>query len=172
MIEAPLCSDEAQRSAELEALDLVLSPPEQNFDRITRLAKRHFGVNVALMSMVYKDLQWFKSACGLEDKSTPRNVSFCGHVVAKREPVVVLDPCSDPRFFDNPLVVGRPKIRFYAGAPVFSPRGVILGTLCLLHDQQRPFSEHDLKDLTDFAALIETEIEARLLRAEPLAQAN
>ena len=164
MIEAPLCANETERTAELEALDLVVSPPEQNFDRITRLARRHFGVNVALMSMVYKDMQWFKSACGLEDKSTPRSVSFCGHVVEKGEPIVVLDPAHDPRFHDNPLVVGRPKIRFYAGAPVYSPRGIILGTLCLLHDAAREFDERDLADLKDFAALIETEIQARVLR--------
>lgn len=164
MIEAPLCSNENQRTAELEALDLVVSPPEQNFDRITRLAKRHFKVNVALMSMVYKDMQWFKSACGLEDKSTPRSVSFCGHVVASGEPLVVLDPAKDPRFHDNPLVVGRPKIRFYAGAPVYSPQGIILGTLCLLHDDRLDFNDEDLTDLKDFAALIEVEIAARVLR--------
>ena len=164
MIEAPYCENETERSAELEALDLVVSPPEQNFDRITRLARRHFGVNVALMSMVYKDMQWFKSACGLEENSTPRSVSFCGHVVERGEPLVVLDPARDPRFHDNPLVVGRPKIRFYAGAPVYSPKGIILGTLCLLHDAARDFSDQDLSDLKDFASLIETEIEARTLR--------
>jgi GAF domain-containing protein len=171
MIEPGFCNNESQRTAELEALDLVVSPPERNFDRITRLAKSHFKVNISLMSMVYKDMQWFKSACGIDDKSTPRNVSFCGHVVEKGEPLVVLDPASDPRFFDNPLVVGRPKIRFYAGAPVFSPKGIILGTLCLLDNKAREFTVEDLQDLKDFASLLETEIEARSLREKTLATA-
>lgn len=166
MIEPALCENETDRSSELETLDLVLSPPEKRFDRITRLARRHFNVNVALMSMVYKDMQWFKSACGLDAQSTPRNISFCGHVVERGEPLVVLDPRNDPRFFDNPLVVGRPKIRFYAGAPVYSPKGIILGTLCLLHDAERHFDDADLADLKDFAALLETEIEARILRGQ------
>jgi GAF domain-containing protein len=161
MIEPELCENETERTEELETLGLVLSEPEENFDRITRLAKRHFQVPMALMSMIYKDIQWFKSACGLESKSTPRSVSFCGHVVKNREALVVEDPCRDPRFFDNPLVVGRPKIRFYAGAPVYSENGIILGSLCLLDTSPRTFSTEDLNDLFDFAALLENEIAAR-----------
>ena len=162
MLEAPLCSNEAERTVELDHLGLVMSPPEECFDRITRLAKRHFNVPIALMSMLYKDVQWFKSACGLEEtKSTPRSVSFCGHVVANNKPLVVEDPCHDPRFADNPLVTGRPKIRFYAGAPVHSPSGIVLGSLCLLDMAPRHFSEDDLIDLKEFAYLMEQQVMLR-----------
>ena len=101
------------------ALASSIRPREQRFDRLTRLAAAIMGVPVALISFVDRDRQWFKSVHGLEIAETHREVSFCAHAVALREMLVVPDALQDARFADNPLVTGEPRIRFYAGFPLF-----------------------------------------------------
>lgn len=166
MLEAPIPDNDAERSAEIERLGLMYSPAEDRFDRITRLAKTHFGVPVVLISIVYEDVQWFKSAQGLSACETSRDVSFCGHAIVSDGPFIVENPLDDDRFRDNPLVLGEPKVRFYAGMPLRSPAGIVLGTLCLIDHKPRPFYEEQIDELRDFAALVEAEFYYRLLSAE------
>lgn len=139
-------------------MGMIYSPSEARFDRITRLVCRHFDISTALVSIVYKEIQWFKSVQGLNACSTDREVSFCGHAILNDEPLVVENALLDPRFMDNPLVMDGPKIRFYAGHPVKDAFGVAIGTLCLIDNSPRTFSQEDRQDLRDFAALIEVEI--------------
>jgi len=124
-----LPSDESERLAALRALNLLDTPAEPRFDRLARIAQRHFGVDIALVSLIDTERQWFKSRQGLDVCETHRDVSFCGHAILKEEVLCIPDALEDPRFADNPLVTGAPHIRFYAGAPVHAPNGQRIGTL-------------------------------------------
>ncbi|HEX4856083.1 MAG TPA: GAF domain-containing protein [Limnobacter sp.] len=150
--------NEDERTRTIHNLGLIYSPSEARFDRITRLVCRHFDVSTALVSIIYKEFQWFKSNQGLNACSTDREISFCGHAILSDEALVVENALLDPRFMDNPLVTEGPKIRFYAGQPIHDPFGVALGTLCLIDGSPRQFTEEDRRDLKDFARLIEAEI--------------
>lgn len=150
--------NEIDRTKALQKLGIMYTPAEERFDRITRLAARHFKVPTVLLSLVYKDVQWFKSVHGLNACSTQRDVSFCGHAIARLKPFVIENALLDERFADNPLVVNEPRVRAYAGQPVRDASGVVLGTLCLIDSVPRSFSTDDLQDLRDFASLIEVEI--------------
>src|SRR4051812_251084 len=106
---------EELRLASLHAIGILDTPPEERIDRITRLAQRVFNVPIALVSLVDRNRQWFKSRCGLFQTETPRAMAFCDHAIRQEAALVVPDACIDPRFSDNPLVTGEPGIRFYAG---------------------------------------------------------
>lgn len=156
--------DEAERLQALQSLHLLDTDREERFDRFTRLARRLFNVPIALVSLVDADRQWFKSAQGLDEVSeTPRDISFCGHAILRPEPMVVPDALQDQRFVDNPLVVGPPHIRFYAGRPLRGPSGHPVGTLCLLDTVPRQLSEEDLALLGDLADMVEHELAILLL---------
>lgn len=150
--------DEHARKRALDRTGLLDSSPEERFDRLTRLASRALGVPIALVSLVDTDRQWFKSRVGLSASETGRDVSFCGHAILKREPLIIEDTLADPRFADNPLVVESPFIRSYAGMPVCDSEGHCLGTLCVIDDQPRSFSERDKETLADLASCVEHEI--------------
>jgi len=158
-------SDEIERLELLESLNLVYSPAEERFDRITRLAQRLFNVPIALVSLVAKDKQWFKSASGLTAAETPREVSFCGHAILQEEPLIVFDAHKDPDFADNPLVTGEPYVRFYAGQPLRLQDRAI-GTLCLIDHRPREFSTADIDSLQSLAAMVEEECRKPVL-SEP-----
>lgn len=149
--------DEAERLDALESLSLLDTPPEDRFDRITRLATRLFDVPIALVSLVDVNRQWFKSRQGLDAPETPRDVSFCGHAILGPEMLVVPDATLDPRFADNPLVVGAPHIRFYAGFPIRTPNGQPVGTLCLLDRRPRTFGAAERASLEDLGRTVERE---------------
>lgn len=106
--------DEETRLKRLRSLGILDTAPEERFDRLTRLAKRMFGVPIALVSLVDENRQWFKSCVGLEASETPRDVSFCGHAILCNEIFIIADATLDERFADNPLVLNEPKIRFYS----------------------------------------------------------
>lgn len=150
--------NEIERTKALQKLGIMYTPAEERFDRITRLAARHFKVPTVLLSLVYQDVQWFKSVHGLNSCATQRDVSFCGHAIAGLGPFVIENALLDERFADNPLVINEPRVRAYAGQPVRDPNGVVLGTFCLIDSIPRSFSADDLQDLRDFACLIESEI--------------
>ena len=152
--------DESKRLDTLRALNILDTSPEERFDRLTRLAKRLFGVPMALISLVDADRQWFKSCVGLEASETPRDVSFCGHAILGNEILMVPDALLDERFHDNPLVVGDPKIRFYAGCPLTVPNGSKLGTLCLIDVEPRTMDADDHALLRDLTRMAEQEIAA------------
>ena len=150
--------NEACRLAALHELHILDTPPEERFDRITRLARRLFDVPIALVSLVDADRQWFKSREGLEATETPRAVSFCSHAILQDHILVIPDAKLDPRFCDNPLVVGEPRVRFYAGCPLKSPDGYPLGTLCIIDRKSRELSAEDLDALKDLAGAVEQQL--------------
>lgn len=151
-------ANEALRIDTLRALHLLDTDPEERFDRITRLARRLFDVPVALVSLVDKQRQWFKSHQGLETRETPRDVSFCGHAILDDDVFVIEDAFKDPRFSENPLVIGAPGIRFYAGYPLTVPNGSNLGTLCIIDYEPRIFAEEDMALLRDLGHMAEQEV--------------
>ena len=134
------------------------TPAEERFDRITRTARRLFGVSIALITLVDSDRQWFKSKQGLSVSQTPRSISFCGHAILSDELFIIPDATADSRFADNPLVVGEPSIRFYAGAPLHGAGGHRVGTLCIIERTARTFDAEDCKALRDLADWAEGEL--------------
>jgi GAF domain-containing protein len=144
MIKAPLPHNEAKRLSALRELLILDTPPEERFDRISAFAAKEFDVPIALVSLVDQDRQWFKSSFGMEDmQESPRDTSFCGHAVAMAKTLVVPDALADLRFVDNPMVVGHPYIRFYAGALLRLPYGQVVGTLCIMDRRPREFDKLD-----------------------------
>lgn len=156
-------SDEQHRLSTLRAYNILDTLPEERFDRLTRLARRLFNVPIAVVSLVDMNRQWFKSCQGLAVQETPRDVSFCGHAILEDGIMEVPDAQHDARFHDNPLVLGEPGIRFYAGCPLVVPDGVKLGTLCLLDTVPHRLNEEDRMLLRDLAAMAEQEITAMQL---------
>jgi sigma-B regulation protein RsbU (phosphoserine phosphatase) len=158
MIAAPIPKDDAGRLAELHALGLLDTPPEERFDRIIRLISLALKVPIAFISLVDADRQWFKAGCGLGTPETPRSISFCGHAILSDEATVVPDAAEDERFFDNPLVTGEPHIRFYAGHPLRGPGGHKVGTLCIADRRPRTLQGDDLEMLGEVARVVEREL--------------
>ena len=158
MLEPPVPANERQRLKTLRDLKLLDTPPEERFDRVTRLARQVFGTQIALVSLVDADRQWFKSRQGLDADETPRNVSFCGHAILDDRIMVVNDASADERFCDNPLVCGDPNIRFYAGYPLAAPDGSRVGTLCVIDEQPREITEEQLRLLRELGRMVEEEL--------------
>mmetsp|Transcript_10852 Transcript_10852/g.23450 ORF Transcript_10852/g.23450 Transcript_10852/m.23450 type:complete len:751 (+) Transcript_10852:136-2388(+) len=165
---APIPKCEAKRLEALQNTHLLDSDPEERFDRITRLAKTMFHVPIALVSMVDKQRQWFKSTCGLDTKETPRDHAFCAHAILQNDLLVVPDALQDDRFADNPLVSGGPKIRFYAACPIRVPSDgderMAIGTMCIIDSKPRDLREEERRALVDFGAMVEKEIADELQR--------
>jgi len=158
-MKAPAVPDnEVQRLQALRERALLDTPAEERFDRLTRLAKHMFGAQIALVSLVDADRQWFKSRQGLDACETGRDISFCGHAILGSDIFEITDARLDPRFADNPLVTGAPHIRFYAGAPLSSADGHRIGTLCVISDQPRQLSARERIVLRDLADCVEAEI--------------
>lgn len=167
MIEAPTPANEPQRLAALRALGLLDGKPERAFDDITELARRLLDVPIALVSLVDVDRQWFLSAAGLDAQETPRPISFCGHAIMQSDILIVPDATLDPRFHDNPLVVGDPFLRFYAGQPLRLADGMQIGTLCVLSPAPREdFDEMAQRTLARLGRLTLDAIALHAMRAE------
>ncbi len=150
---------EADRLRALHATGLLDTPPSPEFDAITRAAADLLGSPIALVSLVDRDRQWFKSHHGLDVTQTPRSVSFCSRAIAASdEPMVVPDATADVRFADNPLVTGELGLRAYAGAPLHGPAGALLGTLCTLDREPREFTQADVSALKALARWAELEV--------------
>ncbi|MBU2952895.1 EAL domain-containing protein [Marinobacter sp. F3R08] len=152
-------SIEKRRLAALERLGILDTPPEERFERLTRIARHHYRVKTALFSILDQNRQWFKSRQGLEVTETPRSIAFCDSTIQQDQILLVEDATKDPRFRKSPLVTGEPHIRFYAGMPVREPGGFKIGTLCIIDDAPRQFSELDLDVLRSLASIIEDELE-------------
>lgn len=158
MSAAPLPANEAQRLEALQRCGLLDGPPEERFDRLTRLDRPLFNVPIALVSLVDANRQWFKSCIGLDVAETPRALAFCAHAIFQEDVLVIRDAADDPRFADNPLVTGEPYIRFYAGRPLKDVDGYPLGTLCLIDQRPRDLDADDLAALDDLAQMAESEL--------------
>jgi len=152
--------DERTRLETLRSLKLLDTSPSERFDRLTRIARRMFGVPISLVSLVDDNRQWFKSRQGLDATETPRDISFCGHAILDDDIFIVPDATKDNRFVDNPLVTDNPNIRFYAGVPLRVSNGSKIGTLCIIDEKPREFSEEDLELLRDLAEMVQQEIAA------------
>lgn len=162
MMSAPIPSHELNRVMELQDYYILDTPPEVAFDHITSLTARHLDVPISLVTFVDADRQWFKSCFGTNIHQMDRKLSFCAHALLSDDVLLVPDASADPRFCDNPLVVGASHIRSYAGAPLITPKGQKLGTLCVMDTQPRRFSVQQKAMLIDLSVIVMDELELRL----------
>jgi signal transduction histidine kinase len=154
--------NEIARLKALHALEILDTPPEEAFDRITRLARNIFGMPMATISLVDEDRQWFKSRIGISAEETPRSISFCTRTILSDEVMVVPDAQADARFAGSPLVCDDPGIRFYAGAPLRTREGHNLGSLCIMDTVPRPdLHTHQRGILADLADVVVEECLSR-----------
>ncbi len=161
-MQAPAPPHENERLHALYRYNILDTPVDDAFERITRLAVKPFDAPIVLITFIDHERQWFKSCYGLNIRSTSRQVSFCAHAILSDNVMVVPDVQKDERFADNPLVTGYPGIRFYAGAPLKTPQGYNLGTLCIIDTTPRaPLSIEEEETLADLAALVVDELELR-----------
>jgi PAS domain S-box-containing protein len=152
---------EADRLAALARYQILDTPQEPAFDRIVRLAALLLDVPITLISLVDADRQWFKARYGLDVPETPRAIAFCDHAIRGSDILVVPDAELDPRFCDNPLVTGEMHVRFYAGAPLVTPDGFALGTICAIDRSPRDLNQRDAAILAALAEQIIHELEVR-----------
>ena len=153
--------NEAARLEALHRYRILDTEPERSFDDLTLLASHICGTPMALISLVDADRQWFKSRIGIPITETARAVSFCAHAINHRDLFIVPDARHDERFRDNPFVTGDTQIRFYAGAPLVTPDGHALGTLCVLDRVARTLSREQLEALTALTRQAEAQLELR-----------
>ncbi len=170
-MKAPEPSNEAERLVALRGLGILDTPPEPAFDELANLAADVCQAPVALVSLVDGERQWFKSAVGypLEQRETPREVAFCAHAILHADLLVVPDACADVRFADNTLVTSPPGIRFYAGAPLITPEGHALGTLCVIDHRPRQLTDAQARALRTLSRQVTTQL---LLRKQVADQAR
>lgn len=163
-MKAALPANEAERLQALRSYHVLDTLEEQAFDDLTRLAAELCGTPIALISLVDDERQWFKSRVGLQATQTPREHAFCAHAILRPEEVLLVpDATSDPRFADNPLVTDAPGIRFYAGAPLVTPGGHALGTLCVIDKTPRALPSAKVETLAGLARLVVAQLELHRL---------
>jgi hypothetical protein len=157
----PIPADEARRIDLLRACKIMYTPSEQAFDDVARLAADLCGTSIALITLVDSDYQWFKARVGVEQTGTPRDLSFCGHCITASRALVVEDTHNDPRFADNPLVTGDPRIRFYVGVPLEVEPGSAVGALSVADLAPRTINDRQLEGLHRLARQIARELRLR-----------
>jgi Protein kinase domain/GAF domain len=160
VLQAPIPADEERRLALLAACHIMYTPAEQAFDDVAQLAADLCDAEIALITLVDSDYQWFKARVGVEQTGTPRDLSFCGHCIVGRQPFVVEDTHLDTRFADNPLVTGDPYLRFYTGVPLVVD-GLAVGALSVADRRPRSLTERQLDALQRLAAQIARELRLR-----------
>lgn len=153
--------NEVHRLKVLWQYDVLDTVPEEVFDDLTDLAAHICEAPIALISLVDEDRQWFKSRVGLTVGETSRDISFCAHAILKSDLLIVPDATKDPRFKNNPLVTGKDRIRFYAGAPLVTPDGYALGTLCVLDKKPRQLRAEQQQALRVLAHHVVSQLELR-----------
>jgi len=158
MPQAPMPADQAQRRHSVQALNMLDTPLEPRFERITRMLCMLMDVPIAAFSLLDGERQWFKSIQGLNVTENTRRESFCAYTVLGDDVLVVEDVKKDDRFSDNPLVTGDPNIGFYAGCPVRAPDGRKIGSLCAIDRQTRSMNPNHIEALRNLAQMIEAEL--------------
>ena len=159
---APVPEAEARRLAAVHALQLLDTPPEPDFDALTRLAAHALGTPMAVLSLLDSERLWFKSRIGLDTPELDRRIAFCVHAIAQPDALMVVpDLAADTRFTDHPLVAQAPHLRFYASAPLVDAAGLALGTLAVLDTVPRAPSPAQLDALADLRTLVLATLEGR-----------
>jgi GAF domain-containing protein len=160
---ALLAKDEAERAAVVRRYNVLDTPTEDAFDRVTRLTSRLLSAPVALVSVIDVDRVWHKAMLGTDIKEVDREVSFCATTdPGSGAPWSVPDATLDPRTRDNPIVTSGPQVRAYAAAPLTTHDGHTLGTVCVYDFAPRRFTDSELADLEDLAGIVMRELELRL----------
>ncbi|GAB4216073.1 MAG: hypothetical protein OHK0012_17600 [Synechococcales cyanobacterium] len=157
-------ANEPQRLAHLQNLNILDTPSEEKFDRITRMLCRVLDMPMAGISLVDENRQWFKSIRGLDIKETPRCISFCTHTILEERTLIVPDAASDPRFLKNPLVIDSPHIRFYAAHPLKIIDNIYVGALCVYDVKPRDLLPDDILFLEDLAITVANELKAHMIK--------
>ncbi len=159
----PIPANEAARLAALHSFQILDTLPESSYDDITLLASQICGTPIAAMTLIYSERQWFKSKVGTDLTGSSRELAFCAHTILGDDLMVVPNTLDDERFVNNPLVLGDPKIRFYAGAPLITPTGEALGTVCVIDPVQRTLSDTQTNSLRALSRQVMAQLELRRL---------
>ena len=160
-MDAAAPSQEAARVAALDRYAILDTEPEQGFDDLVVLASYVCKTPIAMLSLVDDRRQWFKSRVGVQVRETPKDTSFCAHAIQQEDLFVVPDTLKDPRFKENPMVLGEPHIRFYTGAPLINEEGFALGTLCVIDRQPRELDSEQKEALWALSRLALAQMELR-----------
>lgn len=162
MITAEIPDNEEHRLRRLIELDILDTLEEEAYDDLTRLAAELCDTPIALVSLIDRNRQWFKSHYGLDARETPRDFAFCAHAILGDDIFVIEDSSKDERFFDNPLATGEPHVKFYAGAPLIMSDNSRLGTLCVIGSEARSISTSQKQALAALARQVVSQLELRL----------
>ncbi|MGB1201568.1 MAG: response regulator [Cognaticolwellia aestuarii] len=162
MIKAQIPEDEISRLKDLYEYDILDTEAEKVFDDLTKLAADICETPISLISLVDPTRQWFKSKYGIEVNETERDIAFCSHAILQKQIFEIQNTLIDKRFHDNPLVTNEPNIRFYAGAPLLTPRGNAIGTLCVISDEPKKLDEKQVNALTILGKEVVTQLELKL----------
>jgi two-component sensor histidine kinase len=165
-------ANEPQRMAAVRRYEILDTPADGSFDRVTAIAARGFNVPISIISIVDNDRIWFKSHHGLDVAQIGREAGLCASAILKNEPHILSDASKDIRSLANPLVAGDFGLRFYAGVPLTTSDGYNLGTLCVIDKEPRPITEEQIEDLKDLAAMVMDQLEFRLSALRTLAKAD
>ncbi|MFC6488194.1 sensor histidine kinase [Nitratireductor sp. GCM10026969] len=164
--------DEPQRLAAVRRYDILDTPPDGSFDRITAIAARRFNVPISIISIVDHDRIWFKSHHGVQVEQVERDPGLCASAILSADPHILTDANVDARSLANPLVAGEFGLRFYAGVPLRTSDGYNLGTLCVIDREARPISQAEIEELKDLASVVMDQMELRLSARQAVARAE
>jgi two-component sensor histidine kinase len=165
-------ANEAERMAAVRRYEVLDTPPDGSFDRVTALAARRFGAPISIITIVDHDRIWFKSSHGLDMQQIGRDAGLCASAILSSEAHVIVDASTDVRSLANPLVAGDFGLRFYAGVPLETAGGFNLGTLCVIDQAPRPVDQAQIDDLKDLAALVVDQLELRLAARQAVEKAK
>lgn len=161
MISALIPDNEQARLAALDEYNILDTPPESTYDQLTELVSSVCGTPIVLISFIDEKRQWFKSHYGLEVEETPRDIAFCAHAIHQADVFEIQDSRKDKRFHDNPLVTGPAQVIFYAGAPLITPEGLRLGTLCAIDNKPSQLTDIQKKQLAIIAQQVVAHLELK-----------
>ena len=165
-MKAQIPSNEVERIQALYRYGILDTAPERDFDDLASLASTACSTPMALISLVDRERQWFKARVGLTAAQTPHDIAFCAHAILQRDVFIIPDAKSDERFSSNPLVISDPHIRFYAGAPLITPDGYALGTVCVLDRVPRQLLPEQAQILRVLSRQVVSQLERRRTLAE------
>jgi len=172
MISPQIPENEDGRVQALKSYHILDTLPEKDFDDLTRIAAEICQTPISLVSLIDENRQWFKSHHGLDATETPREYAFCAHAINHPDQtLIVSDASKDPRFFDNPLSIGEPYVKFYAGVPLTNPEGFPLGTLCVIDNKPKNLSQKQVEALKALANQVVSQLELRR-KVDELLKAN